>query len=176
VALQAVALPGPQPLSAGAGLRPVRAQDGLPGRSVEGHHRARPGPASELTQAQKNQQQAELALATTQDFLKSTDAAAPAGGRSAPPPAALAAVLARLPELAALQKDPIEAQDVAQASAQALAARRLAEAVAAGQKPQAVLSGRRQPCRQRATGRLDRGVQLSIPLFNAQDEPQRAPP
>jgi adhesin transport system outer membrane protein len=134
------------------------------------------GRASELTQAQKNQQQAELALATTQDFLKSTETRLRRlVGDPLPPPAALAAVLARLPELAALQKDLIEAQDVAQASAQALAARRLAEAVAAGQKPQlsylGSVNGRAGNGRQ---ADWIGGVQLSIPLFNAQDEPQRA--
>lgn len=136
------------------------------------------GRASELTQAQKNQQQAELALATTQDFLKSTETRLRRlVGDPLPPPAALAAVLARLPELAALQKDLIEAQDVAQASAQALAARRLAEAVAAGQKPQLSYLG---SVNGRAGNRPQAdwigGVQLSIPLFNAQDDRSVPPP
>lgn len=134
------------------------------------------GRASELVQAQKSQQQADLALATTQDLLKSTETRLRRlVGDPLPPPASLSAVLARLPELALLQKDLLAAPDVTQANAQALAAARLAEATRAGQKPQLSYLG--SASAGRGNGRqVDgfAGLQLSVPLWRATDEPQLA--
>lgn len=134
------------------------------------------GRSSELVQAQKSQQQAELALATTQDLLKSVETRLRRlVGDPLPQTAPLSAVLARLPDLEPLQKDLLAAADVTQANAQALAAARLAEAVRAGQKPQLSYLGA-------ANGRGGNGrqadwlvgVQLTVPLFNGQYEPQLA--
>jgi outer membrane protein, adhesin transport system len=134
------------------------------------------GRASELVQAQKNQQQAELALAGTQDFLKNTETRLRRlVGDPLPAPGALSAVLLRLPELNQLQRELVDAPDVLQASSQALAARRLADSVAAGQKPQVdylgAVNGRG------GNGRAAdwiAGVQVTIPIYNATHEPQRA--
>lgn len=134
------------------------------------------GRASELVQARKSQQQAELALASTQDFLKNAETRLRRlVGEPLPPVGALAAVMVRLPDLAQLQKDLVDAPDIAQASSQALAARRLADAVAAGQKPQVeylgAVNGRGGNGR---SADWIAGVQVSIPIFNATHEPQRA--
>jgi outer membrane protein TolC len=133
-----------------------------------------PGRASELVQAQKNQQQAELALATTQDLLKSNETRLRRlVGDPLPPVGSLSAVLAQLPDLGLLQKDLLEAPDVGAATAQALAAQRLAEATAAGQKPQVSWLGSANAAAGNGR-RVDYigGVQVTVPLWRATDEPQ----
>lgn len=135
-----------------------------------------PGRASELVQAQKNQQQAELALASTLDLHKSTETRLRRLlGDPLPPPASLSAVLAVLPDLGLLQKDLLQAPDVGQATAQALAAQRLAEATAAGHKPQVSWVGSANAAAGNGR-RVDYlgGVQVTVPLWRATDEPQRA--
>jgi outer membrane protein TolC len=133
-----------------------------------------PGRSSELVQAQKNQQQAELAHATTQDLLKSNETRLRRLlGDPLPPVASLSAVLAQLPELSLLQKDLLAAPDVTVATAQALASQRLAEATAAGQKPQVSWLGSANASAGNGR-RVDYigGVQVSVPLWRATDEPQ----
>lgn len=133
-----------------------------------------PGRASELVQAQKSQQQADLALASTKDLLKSNETRLRRLlGDPLPPAASLSAVLVQLPDLALLQKDLLAAPDVTAASAQALAAQRLAEATAAGQKPQVSWLGGVNASRGNGH-RADfiGGVQVSVPLWRATDEPQ----
>lgn len=132
------------------------------------------GRSSELVQAQKSQQQAELAMAATQDILKSVETRLRRlVGEPLPPVGSLSAVLARLPDLAQMQKDLLAAPDVNAANAQALAAARLADSVAAGQKPQLSYLGAANTSR--GNGRNSdwiAGVQVTIPLWRAQDEPQ----
>lgn len=134
------------------------------------------GRASELVQAKKSQQQAELALATTREFVKSVETRLRRlVGEPLPAPGSLSAVLARVPELGQLQKELLLAPDVSQANAQALASSRLAESVAAGQKPRLSYIGSANA--RAGNGRYGdwvAGVQLSIPLLRAGDEPQLA--
>lgn len=133
------------------------------------------GRASELIQAQKQQQQAELALVSTRDFLRTIETRLTRlVGDPLPPPASLSAVLARVPELAQLQKDLLLAPDVNAANAQALAAQRFAESVSAGQKPQ--LGWQAGGNIARGNGHnadWSGGVQVIIPLYRAGDAPQR---
>jgi outer membrane protein, adhesin transport system len=133
------------------------------------------GRASELVQAQKSQQQAELALAGTRDALKSIETRLRRlVGDPLPAVASLAAVLSRVPELSALQKDLLAAPDVAQAQAQALAANRLAESVVAGQKPQVGYLGSVNTARGNGNNSdWAAGVQVTIPLWRAGDTHQR---
>ena len=112
---------------------------------VYGNHTFQPGAVV---------RRSDLALATTQDLLKSTETRLRRlVGDPLPPPASLSAVLARLPELSLLQKDLLVAPDVTQANAQALAAARLAEATRAGQKPQLGYLG---------SGSVSRGTALPV--------------
>lgn len=133
------------------------------------------GRASELVQAQKQQQQAELALVATQDLLRTIETRLRRLlGEPLPPAASLSAVLARVPEFGQLQKELLEAPEVNQANAQALAAQRLADSVVAGHKPQ--LSWQANASLARGNGDnqdYGAGVQISIPLFRASDAPQR---
>ncbi len=132
------------------------------------------GRASELVQAQKSQQQAELALASTREFLQSIETRLRRlVGDPLPPVGSLGAVLTRVPDLALLQRDLLAAPDVTQANAQALAASRLADSVAAGHKPRLSYLGSVNGSAgngHNADGFA--GVQLSIPLWRPQDGPQ----
>ncbi len=133
------------------------------------------GRASELVQAQKQQQLAELALVATQDQLRSVETRLRRLlGDPLPPVASLSAVLARLPDLGQMQKELLAASDVTQANAQALAAQRLADSVNAGQKPQVSWLANANLARGNGDNReYTAGVQVSIPLFRATDAPQR---
>ncbi len=132
------------------------------------------GRASELVQAQKSQQQAELALVSTQDVLNSIETRLRRlVGDPLPPVASLAAVLSRVPDYKLLEKELLDAPDVAVANAQALASQRLAESVLAGQRPQVGYLGavNARGGNGRSSDWLG-GVQVSIPLWRATDEPQ----
>lgn len=133
------------------------------------------GRASELIQAQKQQQQAELALIATQDLLKSTETRLRRFvGDPLPPAASLSAVLARLPELGQLQKDLLASPEVAQASAAALAAQHLSESVRASQKPQVGWLSQANTARGNGHhSEVVAGLQVTIPLFRPADAPQR---
>lgn len=94
------------------------------------------GRASELVQAQKSLQQADLSYEQTLSALKQTEIRLKRFvGDTLPPSAGMTAVLSRLPDLNELQQDILLSADVAQASAQAKAQRSYAESVRAGQQP-----------------------------------------
>ncbi|MBH9552887.1 TolC family protein [Inhella gelatinilytica] len=135
------------------------------------------GRSSEWVQAQKQQQQAELALASTQDYLQSVETRLKRlVGDPLPPPGSLSAVLIRVPELAALQKDLLASPEVAQSTAQALAAQRQADALAAGQGPRLnwVLNGSAVAARGGNNSHdAAAGLQVTIPLYRPSDTPAR---
>ena len=124
------------------------------------------GRASELVQAQKNLQQADLSYEQTLSVLRQTEIRMKRlVGDTLPPSAGMSSVLARLPDLGELQHDILLAPDVAQANAQARAQRSYAESVLAGQKPSVSLVANGS-----ATAGVTRttdwsgGVQINIPL------------
>lgn len=135
------------------------------------------GRSSEWVQAQKQQQQAELALASTQDYLQSVETRLKRlVGDPLPQPGSLSAVLVRLPELSILQKDLLASPDVAQSTAQALAAQRQADALAAGQGPRLswVLNGSAVAIRNGSSSHdAAAGLQVTIPLYRPADAPAR---
>jgi outer membrane protein TolC len=95
------------------------------------------GRASELVQAQKNRQQAELAVEQTMTALRQTETRLRRFvGDQLPASASYAAVLTQVPSLTEMQADVLQAAEVAQLSAQAQAQARYADSVAAGHKPQ----------------------------------------
>jgi len=95
------------------------------------------GRASELVQAQKSLQQADLSLETTLASLRSTETRLKRlVGEQLPPAASMSSVLARVPDLSESLQDIQQSPDVLQAAAQARAQQSYAEAVVAGQKPQ----------------------------------------
>ncbi len=94
------------------------------------------GRASELVQAQKSLQQAQLSYDQTISVLKQIDVRlARFVGDALPQPAGMSSVLAQLPPLADLESDVLLAADVAQATAAAKAQRSYTESVLAGQRP-----------------------------------------
>lgn len=95
------------------------------------------GRASELVQAKKNMQQADLAYVQTLDALKSVETRMKhLVGDKLPLPASMSTVLLQVPDLAEVMADMLQAADIAAASAQARAQHRYAETVDAGDKPQ----------------------------------------
>ena len=132
------------------------------------------GRASELVQAKKSLQQAELQLVQTQSVVRQVDVRLRRlVGDGLPGTEGLATVFARMPELAQLVSDAERAYDIAQLDAQVGAANRYAEAVAAGGKPQLSWSasagvtnatgGTLGPAK---TGSYAVGLALSIPLLS----------
>lgn len=100
------------------------------------------GRASELEQAQKSLQQADLSYEQTLSALRQTEIRMKRFvGDTLPPSAGMRAVLTRLPDLNQLQQDILLSADVTQVSAQAQAQpeRSYAESVLAGQKSSASL-------------------------------------
>ncbi|MDE2372050.1 MAG: TolC family protein [Burkholderiales bacterium] len=95
------------------------------------------GRASELVQAQKSLQQAELAQAQTQSMVRQVEIRLRRlVGDGLPPAEGLATAFNGIPELQQLVADADRGADVAELGAQAAAARRYAEAVEAGTRPQ----------------------------------------
>lgn len=95
------------------------------------------GRASELVQAKKSLQQAEIQLAQTQSAVRQVDVRLRRlVGDGLPGTEGLATVFTNLPELPQLVADAERSFDIAQLDAQISAANRYAEAVAAGGKPQ----------------------------------------
>jgi outer membrane protein, adhesin transport system len=95
------------------------------------------GRASELVQAKKTLQQAELTLAQTQSTARQIEVRLRRlVGDGLPPTEGLGTVFNGVPELPQLVADAEGSAEIAQLDAQAAAARRYAEAVAAGGKPQ----------------------------------------
>lgn len=98
--------------------------------------RADRGRASELVQAQKSLQQADLSYEQTTSALRQTEVRLKRFvGDELPRGASMSSVLARLPDLNEMLADVMLAPDVAQASANAQAQRSYAESVRAGQQP-----------------------------------------
>lgn len=94
------------------------------------------GRSSELVQAQKSLQQAQLSLDQTVSVLKQVEVRlAHFVGDQLPPPAGMISVLAQVPPQADLENDVLLAADVAQATAAAKAQRSYAESVKAGLLP-----------------------------------------
>jgi len=125
------------------------------------------GRASELVQAQKSLQQAELAYAQNLTTLRQTEVRMRRlVGDKLPASASMSVVLTKLPDLAELERDILEAPDVAQATAQAQAQRSYAESVRAGQKPSVNLSviGAAVGGQGRSTDWAG-GVSVNIPLL-----------
>jgi outer membrane protein TolC len=131
------------------------------------------GRASELVQARKSLQQAELTLTQTQSAVRQVEVRLRRlVGDGLPGSDGLTAVFSSVPELPQLLADAEHASDIAQLDAQALAARRYAEAVDAGRKPQlswalngganAGAGGNVGPTR---SGSYSVGLVLSVPLM-----------
>lgn len=126
------------------------------------------GRASELVQAVKNQQQAELAVEQTQSALRQTEIRLRRFvGDELPPSASFAALLTQVPELAQMQSDVLEAAEVAQLEAQAKAQSSYAASVKAARKPQLSWQlGSSATTGQNRGGDWVAGVTLNVPLYN----------
>ena len=100
------------------------------------------GRASEMVQAQKSLQQADLSLEQTMSALRQTEVRMKRlVGEPLPPSIGMTPSLSLLPDLEQMQSDILLAPDVAQAEAQARSQRSLAESVIAGQKPSISVTG-----------------------------------
>ncbi len=132
------------------------------------------GRASELVQARKSLQQAELSLVQSQSQSRQVDVRLRRlVGDGLPGTEGLASVLLQVPDLPQIVADVEQSADVAAATAQANAAESYAQAVAAGGKPQVswALSG---AARAGAGGSLGRtngsdysvALSLNIPLLS----------
>lgn len=98
--------------------------------------RADRGRASELIQAQKNRQQAELAVDQTRTQLRQTEIRLRRFvGDDLPASASYSALLSQVPKLEEMQADVVNAAEVIALDAQAKAQSRYAEAVRAGTRP-----------------------------------------
>lgn len=129
--------------------------------------RADRGRASELVQAQKNQQQAELAVEQTYSALRQAEVRLKRFvGDELPTSASYAALLTQVPELSQAQADVALAPEVEQLELQARAQSSYAESVAAAQKPQLswILSGNLAAGATRSSD-YTAGVSLSMPLY-----------
>lgn len=94
------------------------------------------GRASELVQARKSLQQAELAQTQAQSQVRSAEIRLKRlVGDTLPGAEGLSTVLLQVPDLAQLQAEAERAADIAQLAAQSAASARLAEAIAASAKP-----------------------------------------
>lgn len=136
--------------------------------------RADRGRASELVQARKNLQQAELSLTQAQSQVRQVDTRLRRlVGDGLPGTAGLGSVLVAVPELDALVAEVERSADIASLTAQANAANQYAKAVAAGNKPQlswnvtaggaAGGGGTRGDTK---SANVSLGLQLNIPLLN----------
>ncbi|MDN3921777.1 TolC family protein [Roseateles violae] len=124
------------------------------------------GRASELVQALKTQQQADLSYAQTLSALRQTEVRLKRFvGDPLPRAASMSAVLAQLPDLNEMQADVLLAADVAQAAAQAKAQFSYAESVKAGQGPSVSLlvNGSTSTGQTRQSDWLG-GVSVNIPI------------
>ncbi|MDP2007818.1 MAG: TolC family protein [Rubrivivax sp.] len=138
------------------------------------------GRASELVQAKKTLQQAELTLTQTQSTVRQVEVRLRRlVGDGLPPTEGLATVFSGVPELPQLVADAERSTEIAQLDAQAAAARRYAEAVAAGGKPQlswnvggsaaaGTGSGTTGPTK---SGSYSVGLSVNIPLLSPGLEP-----
>ena len=131
------------------------------------------GRASELVQAQKSLQQADLSLEQTMSGLRQTEVRMKRlVGEPLPPSTGMSVTLSVLPELAQMETDILLGADVAQAEAQARSQRNFAESVIAGQKPTVNLTGSASalfrsgnlPGETRSTD-IGAGVSITIPIL-----------
>lgn len=130
------------------------------------------GRASELVQAQKSLQQADLSLEQTMSALRQTEVRMKRlVGEPLPPSIGMTAALSVMPDLEQMQSDILLGADVAQAEAQARSQRSFAESVIAGQKPTVNLTGSASamlrgggPNDQR-TSDIGAGVSVTIPIL-----------
>lgn len=124
------------------------------------------GRASELVQAQKTVQQAELSYEQTISTLRQTEVRLRRFvGDELPRSAGMSSVLAILPDVNDMQADVMLAADVSQAAAQAKAQFSYAESVQAGQKPSVSLlvNGSTSAGQSRQTDWIG-GVSINIPI------------
>jgi outer membrane protein TolC len=134
------------------------------------------GRASELVQARKSQQQAELSMVQAQSQARQVEVQLRRFvGDGLPSIEGLGSVLLTVAPLEALQADVERSADLAQYQAQALAAQRYAAATEASTKPQvswviggskSVGAGGNIPASSNRAGSLQVGLQLSVPLMN----------
>ncbi|RQO58761.1 hypothetical protein DBR47_13920 [Paucibacter sp. KBW04] len=125
------------------------------------------GRASELVQAQKSMQQAELSYEQTVSALRQTEVRLRRFvGDDLPRSSSMSSVLTTVPDVNQMQADVLLAADVAQAAAQAKAQYNYAESVQAGQKPSVnlLVSGSTSAGQSRQTD-WQGGVSLNIPLY-----------
>lgn len=130
------------------------------------------GRASELIQAQKSLQQADLSLEQTMSALRQTEVRMKRlVGEPLPPSIGMTAALSLMPDLQQMESDILLGADVAQAEAQARSQRSFAESVIAGQKPSVNLTGNASailrsggPNDQRTTD-IGAGVSITIPIL-----------
>ena len=132
------------------------------------------GRASEMVQAKKSLQQAELTLTQTQSAIRQVEVRLRRLiGDGLPGTEGLSTIFSGVPDLPQLVADAERSTEIAQLDAQAKAARRYAEAVEAGGKPQiswnasaaanAGAGGNMGPTR---SGSYSVGLAVSIPLLN----------
>lgn len=125
------------------------------------------GRASELVQAQKSLQQADLSLEGTMSALRQTEVRMRRlVGDQLPPSIGMAAQLSVLPDLEQMQSDILLGADVAQAEAQARSQRSFAESVIAGQKPSVNITG--NAVHQTGVAKANEfggGVSVTIPIL-----------
>lgn len=131
------------------------------------------GRASELVQAQKSLQQADMQLEQTMSALRQTEVRMRRlVGDTLPPSIGMTPSLSILPDLDQMQSDILLGADVAQAEASARSQRSYAESVIAGQKPSVALTGtatalfrsKNNPGETRSTD-IGAGVSVTIPLL-----------
>ncbi|RTL33804.1 MAG: TolC family protein [Burkholderiales bacterium] len=131
------------------------------------------GRASELVQAQKSLQQADLSLEQTMSALRQTEVRLKRlVGEPLPPSIGMSVQLSVLPDLEQMQSDILLGADVAQAEAQARSQRSFAESVIAGQKPTVNLTGSASalfrsggPAGDQRTNDIGAGVSVTIPIL-----------
>ncbi|HEX2009670.1 MAG TPA: TolC family protein [Roseateles sp.] len=126
------------------------------------------GRASELTQAHKNRQQAELAVEQTLTALRQTEIRLRRFvGDQLPASASYSALLTQVPELGEMQADVLQAAEVAQLEAQAKAQSRYADSVVASHKPQLSWQlGTTAITGPNRGGDWVAGVSINIPIYN----------
>lgn len=127
------------------------------------------GRASELLQARKTEQQAELARVQTVSAVKQVETRLRRFvGDALPADDAIPNGLLALPNLADLVEEAERSNDIAQLAAQAEASERYASAVVAGQRPQvtAAISGSKIKGQDNQSSYYA-GLNFNIPLYNA---------
>jgi outer membrane protein TolC len=147
--------------------------------ALEAIVRADRGRASELVQARKNQQQAELMLVGAQSAGRQIDVRLRRlVGDGLPGVEGLSTVLLAVPDLPQVLADVDRSNDIAQIAAQARAAGHYADVVATGNKPQLSWSlsgsqavGAGGTRGHTASGSYALGVQVNIPLVNPSVKP-----